>query len=55
MADLSYLFDQGMLVDYEIDELVRLLRALFAETPLRERTIAKISRGHPVVGEDDSI
>jgi len=51
IADLSYLFDQGMLVDYEIDELVRLLRALFAETPLRESTITKISKGHPVPNE----
>jgi centromere/kinetochore protein ZW10 len=38
-----------MLVDYDIEELVRLVRALFAETPLRENTIAKFMRGHPNV------
>jgi protein transport protein DSL1/ZW10 len=42
-----------MLVDYEIDELVRLLRALFSETPLRESTIAKLAQGHPVSLDDD--
>lgn len=35
-------------MDYEIEELVRLLRALFSETPLRESTIAKIMQGHPL-------
>jgi protein transport protein DSL1/ZW10 len=47
MADISYLFEQGMLLDYKVEELVKLLKALFAETPLRENTIRKISRGHP--------
>jgi len=42
-----------MLVDYEIDELVRLLRALFAETPLRESTIAKVIKGHPITVQRD--
>ncbi|KZS94348.1 hypothetical protein SISNIDRAFT_484577 [Sistotremastrum niveocremeum HHB9708] len=51
IADISYLFEQGMLVDYETDELVRLLRALFSETPLRANTIAKFQRGHPVMRE----
>lgn len=41
------MFEQGHLVDYEIDELVRLLRALFAETPLRESTIQRILQGNP--------
>ncbi|KIJ55371.1 hypothetical protein M422DRAFT_63470 [Sphaerobolus stellatus SS14] len=47
MADISYLFDEGMLVDYDVNELARLVRALFAETPLREKTIAKFMQGHP--------
>ncbi|KAG8862148.1 hypothetical protein FRB96_002178 [Tulasnella sp. 330] len=48
MADISYLFDEGTLVDFEVDELVRMVQALFAETPLRAKTIEKISAGHPV-------
>ncbi|EIW79411.1 hypothetical protein CONPUDRAFT_59149 [Coniophora puteana RWD-64-598 SS2] len=47
MADVTYLFEQGALVDFEIDELVRLVEALFAATPLRATTIEKIRRGHP--------
>lgn len=43
------MFDQGHLIDYEIDELVRLLRALFSDTPLRESTIQKFLKGHPNV------
>ncbi len=33
IADISYLFDEGALVDFEVDELVSLVRALFADTP----------------------
>ncbi|TFY64920.1 hypothetical protein EVJ58_g2304 [Rhodofomes roseus] len=47
MADISYLFEEGALVDFEIDELVKLVRALFADTPLRANTINKFLRGHP--------
>ncbi|CAK5267741.1 unnamed protein product [Mycena citricolor] len=43
MADISDLFDSGSLVDFDIDELVRLVRALFADTPLRTNTINKIT------------
>jgi len=49
MADISYLFEQGALVDFEIAELVNLVRALFADTPLRTQTINKILEGHPDV------
>lgn len=42
MADINYLFDEGALVDFEIDELVKLVQALFADTPLRTTTINKI-------------
>ncbi|KIJ65573.1 hypothetical protein HYDPIDRAFT_152514 [Hydnomerulius pinastri MD-312] len=47
MADLTYLFEEGALVDFEIDELVKLVRALFADTPLRTKTLDKIMVGHP--------
>lgn len=49
MADMSYLFDGGFLSDFKIEELTELVRALFADTPLRANTIAKIQRGHPPV------
>lgn len=48
MADISYLFEEGALVDFEVDELVRLVKALFADTPLRANTINKLMNGHPV-------
>ncbi|KAG9016703.1 hypothetical protein FRB90_002458 [Tulasnella sp. 427] len=48
MNDISYLFDEGALIDFTVDELVRLVRALFADTPLRTRIIEKISAGHPL-------
>ncbi|KAG6888664.1 hypothetical protein C0995_006782 [Termitomyces sp. Mi166 len=47
MADITYLFEEGALVDFEVDELVRLVRALFADTQLRTNTIAKLMGGHP--------
>ena len=47
MADISYLFDGGFLSDFKVEELTELVRALFADTPLRANTIAKIQRGHP--------
>ena len=48
MVDLTYLFEEGALVDFEIDELAKLVRALFADTPLRARTLDKIMCGHPM-------
>ncbi|KAJ7623164.1 hypothetical protein FB45DRAFT_752778 [Roridomyces roridus] len=45
MVDISYLFDSGALVDFEASELVRLVRALFADTPLRTTTINKLTGG----------
>ena len=47
MADISYLFEAGALVDFEIHELVNLVRALFADTNLRTNTINKLMQGHP--------
>jgi centromere/kinetochore protein ZW10 len=47
LADVSYLFEQGALIDFDVDELVRLVRALFADTPARSNALSKIMRGHP--------
>ncbi|THH27514.1 hypothetical protein EUX98_g6676 [Antrodiella citrinella] len=48
MADIAYLFEEGALVDFEIEELVKLVRALFADTPLRANTVNKLMQGHPM-------
>ncbi|KAF9477590.1 hypothetical protein BDN70DRAFT_880982 [Pholiota conissans] len=42
LADITYLFEQGALVDFQVDEIVNLLRALFADTPLRTNTISNV-------------
>ncbi|KDR80702.1 hypothetical protein GALMADRAFT_241105 [Galerina marginata CBS 339.88] len=47
LADITYLFEQGALVDFHVDELVNLVRALFADTSLRTNTINKLMNGHP--------
>ena len=49
IADISYLFEEGALVDFNVTELVSLVRALFADTPLRTATISKLMNGHPVL------
>ena len=51
MSDISYLFEEGALVDFEISELVSLVRALFADNPARANTINKLMQGHPARGE----
>jgi centromere/kinetochore protein ZW10 len=48
MADITYLFEEGALVDFELDELTKLVKALFADTPLRANTVNKIMGGHPI-------
>ncbi|BFZ62738.1 ribosome bioproteinsis protein ytm1 [Saitoella coloradoensis] len=45
MADIMYLFKEGALVDFEKDELVRLIEALFADTEVRRRNIGEVRRG----------
>ncbi|KAJ3557317.1 hypothetical protein NM688_g1539 [Phlebia brevispora] len=56
IADISYLFEEGALVDFEIGELVNLIKALFADTPLRTNTINKLMQGHPpVVSYEDPL
>ncbi|KAI0091457.1 Centromere/kinetochore Zw10-domain-containing protein [Irpex rosettiformis] len=49
MVDISYLFEEGALVDFSIEELVNLVRALFADSPLRTNTINKLMQGHPPI------
>jgi hypothetical protein len=46
LADISYLFDEGALIDFEIQELIKLVRALFADTPQRRNMINKLMAGH---------
>ncbi|KAF7308440.1 Dsl1-C domain-containing protein [Mycena chlorophos] len=46
MVDIVDLFESGALVDFEVDELVRLVRALFADNALRTNTINKLTGGH---------
>jgi hypothetical protein len=46
LADISYLFDEGALIDYETQELIKLVRALFADTPQRRNMVNKLMAGH---------
>lgn len=52
-ADILFLFDHGHLVDFSPQEIVRLIRALFSESPLRNRNVEKILAGHPAVSPDE--
>lgn len=45
IADITYLFEEGALVDFEADELAKLVMALFSDTPLRAETIQKLQSG----------
>ncbi|KZT56886.1 hypothetical protein CALCODRAFT_496894 [Calocera cornea HHB12733] len=48
MADITEFFTEGMLVDFDVQEIASLLRALFADTPLRAQTIDLVLGGqHP--------
>ncbi|GAA5901340.1 hypothetical protein JCM5296_006764 [Sporobolomyces johnsonii] len=53
MADILFLFDHGHLVDFSPQEIVKLIRALFADSPLRNRNIEKVLQGHPAVTPND--
>ncbi|KAH9040476.1 Centromere/kinetochore Zw10-domain-containing protein [Lactarius pseudohatsudake] len=46
MTDISYLFDEGALIDYETEELVKLVHALFADKPQRANLVNKLVAGH---------
>jgi hypothetical protein len=44
-ADIMYLFNEGHLVDFSSTELNKLIRALFADSQLRQRNLDTIARG----------
>jgi centromere/kinetochore protein ZW10 len=45
-----FLFEEGHLVDFSSTELIKLVRALFAESPNRARAIDTIRAGRPTAG-----
>ncbi|EJU03789.1 hypothetical protein DACRYDRAFT_115110 [Dacryopinax primogenitus] len=47
MSDFTEFFREGMLVDFDVQEIASLLRALFADTPMRAQTIDTVLAGHP--------
>lgn len=49
-----YLFKRRHLIDFSIEEIARLVRALFADSPARAENLEYIMRGHPPEGEGDS-
>ncbi|KAK4698605.1 hypothetical protein P7C70_g7668, partial [Phenoliferia sp. Uapishka_3] len=55
MADILFLFDHRHLVDFSIDEISRLVRALFSDSPVRAKNLEHISRGHPTEVREDSM
>ncbi|GAA5943718.1 uncharacterized protein JCM15063_005814 [Sporobolomyces koalae] len=54
MADILFLFDHGHLVDFSPQEIVRLIRALFSDSPLRNRNVEKILAGHPAIAPEEN-
>ena len=46
-ADISYLFDEGVLIDFEVNKLVGLVHALFADIHLWRDMIAKLKKSSP--------
>ncbi|BGP24613.1 ribosome bioproteinsis protein ytm1 [Rhodotorula toruloides] len=54
MADIMFLFDHSHLVDFSPQEIVKLIRALFANSPLRNQNIEKIiTQGHPAAPPEE--
>jgi hypothetical protein len=45
LVDITYLFETSALVDFTTEELVGLVKALFADSPKRDTTIERIERG----------
>lgn len=45
LVDITYLFENGALIDFTPDELIGLLKALFADSEKREKAIERIERG----------
>ena len=46
-ADILFLFDNSHLVDFTTGEIAKLVRALFSESPLRQKNLEHILAGHP--------
>jgi centromere/kinetochore protein ZW10 len=42
LVDIGQLLDHGALIDFEKEELIRLIRALFAESEVREGVVSRI-------------
>jgi centromere/kinetochore protein ZW10 len=47
LVDITYLFDTGALVDFTTEELVNVIKALFADSPKRDAAIERIEKGVP--------
>ncbi|RXK40688.1 hypothetical protein M231_01939 [Tremella mesenterica] len=45
LVDITYLFETGALVDFSTQELVGIIRALFADSEKRDAAIEKVERG----------
>ena len=45
LVDIAYLHETGALVDFRPDELVTLIKALFADSEKRDKAIESIERG----------
>lgn len=52
-ADFMFLFDNRFLLDFTPQELVRLLRALFADSPQRDAAVKRVLQGHPDAPADE--
>lgn len=48
-ADILFLFDNGHLVDFSTQEISKLVRALFSDSPMRKQNLEHIMKGHPLV------
>lgn len=48
-VDIMYLFDEGTLIDFNKDEMIGLVRALFAESATRQKNIEKIRAAAPAL------
>ncbi|GAA5824155.1 hypothetical protein JCM11251_001543 [Rhodosporidiobolus azoricus] len=53
MADIMFLFSERHLLDFTPQEIAKLMRALFADSALRNRNILKVLEGHPTAIPDE--
>lgn len=47
-ASIMEHFSLGALIDFEVDQLIHLVKALFSDTPLRRKNLDILKQGHPV-------